>query len=355
MAEYISFQPSDFFSPTIYTGNGTAYGSGGNAITGVGFQPALTWIKCRTAGEDHVVTDAVRGVTKIIRPNGTYVESTATEGLNVFGSDGFTLGNSSQFNEDTEDYVSWNWKMGTTSGLTGGTITPTAYSISTTAGQSIIAYTGNVTSGATIPHGLGVTPQMIIIKNLPDVDSWVVYHEALGATKFLELDTTGAVSTATNRFNDTAPTSTVFSVGNSGGVNGDGKAIIAYCFAAIKGYSDFGSYRGNGNAAGPFIYTGFKPSFIMVKAYDATVNWTIRDDARDTFNPGYNYIYPNLNNAGTNIGPPATSGSYELDFLSNGFKIRNTDDKLNTSGSHYIYAAFGQTMVGTNGVVGTAR
>ena len=331
-------------------------GTGSSQTISCGFQPDITWVKCRNQAYSNRVADSARGYTKTLITNSTAAEN-ASAGTVMSGttSDGFTVVSDAGSNNSGDKYVGWSWKAGTTTGLTGGTITPTAYSISTTAGQSVIAYTGNVTSGATIPHGLGVTPQMIIIKNLPDVDSWVVYHEALGATKFLELDTTGAVSTATNRFNDTAPTSTVFSVGNSGGVNGDGKAIIAYCFAAIKGYSDFGSYRGNGNAAGPFIYTGFKPSFVMVKAYDATVNWTIRDDARDTFNPGYNYIYPNLNNAGTNIGPPATSGSYELDFLSNGFKIRNTDDKLNTSGSHYIYAAFGQTMVGTNGVVGTAR
>ena len=331
-------------------------GTGSSQTISCGFQPDITWVKCRNQAYSNRVADSARGYTKTLITNSTAAEN-ASAGTVMSGttSDGFTVVSDAGSNNSGDKYVGWSWIGGTTSGLSGGTITPSAYSFNATSGFGAYAFTGNGVSGATIAHGLGTKPGLIIVKELGTAGAWLVQHQSLGATKCIYLNTTAIADTDSTRWNDTEPTSTLFSLGDDGEVNGDTQTYIAYVWAAIKGYSDFGSYRGNGNAAGPFIYTGFKPSFIMVKAYDEVTNWTIRDDARDTFNPGYNYIYPNLNNAGTNIGPPATSGSYELDFLSNGFKIRNTDNKLNTSGSHYIYAAFGQTMVGTNGVVGTAR
>ena len=346
MAEYISFQPSDFFSPTIYTGNGVAYASGGNAITGVGFQPALTWIKCRTVGEDHVVTDAVRGVTKIIRPNGTYAESTATEGLNVFGSDGFTLGNSSQFNENTEDFISWNWKMGTTSGLTGGTITPSAYSINTTAGQSIIAYTGTG-SVATIPHGLAATPGLIITKSLVATQEWCVYHKSLGATKYIFLNETSASGTSSAYYNDVEPTSTLFTIGTAGPTNSS-SAMIAYCFTSITGYSKFGTYLGNGNADGMFVNTGFRPAYVLIKKTNGTGSWWVFDDKRLGYNPNTYRLYAD--------DTAVENTTAVIDFVSNGFKLRTTDGDLNGDGNNIIYAAFAEfPTVSSNDVPGVAR
>ena len=350
MAAYISFQPSDFFSSTLYTGNGVAYGSGGNAITGVGFQPALTWIKCRTVGEEPVITDAVRGVTKILRPNDTYAESTAAEGLNVFGSDGFTLGLSSQFNEDTEDYVSWNWKMGTTSGLTGGTITPSSYSLNTTARQSIIAYTGTG-SAATIPHGLGVVPNMIIVKALNAATDWAMYHTSNTSPPedYIQVLNTYAVAADNNlAWNDTAPTSTLFSV-NAGDTNATSKTHIAYCFADVKGYSKFGGYTGNGNIDGTFVYTGFRPAYLLFKRVSgATANWYCYDCKR----LGYNE-----ENASFQSNTAAVEAlNIEMYILSNGFKWRDTDTDLNASGAPYLYAAFAEfPFVSSNSIPGMAR
>ena len=326
-------------------------GTGSSQTISCGFQPDITWVKCRNQAYSNRVADSARGYTKTLITNSTAAEN-ASAGTVMSGttSDGFTVVSDAGSNNSGDKYVGWSWKAGTTTGLTGGTITPTAYSISTTAGQSVIAYTGNVTSGATIPHGLGVTPQMIIIKNLTDVDSWVVYHESLGNTKFLELDTNGAVSTATNRFNDTSPTSAVFSVGDSGGVNGSGKYLIAYCFATIQGYSKFGTYTGNGNADdGPFIYTGFRPAFLICKRTDGANNWKGTDDKRQ---PNYN-----LNNKTFNLDTAGVESTEDnCDYLSNGFKLRRNGNDVNGSGYTYIYAAFSEfPIVSSNDVPTVAR
>ena len=341
---------ASFHSDNIWDGTGVSQ------TISCGFQPDMTWVKVRNQAYSNRVADSVRGYTKTLITNSTAAEN-ASAGTVMSGTtaDGFTVVSDSGSNESGNNYVGWSWKAGTTTGLSGGTITPTAYSFNTTAAQSVIAYTGNGVAGATIPHGLGVIPTMIIVKCLSTTGSWPLYHAALGATKYLELNTTSAEQTGTTRWNDTAPTSTLVSLGTTANVNGDTLTYVAYCFADVKGYSRMGSYEGSGDADGPFVYTGFKPSFVMIKNSSSVLNWTTRDNARDTFNPGYNYIYPNLNNAGTDIGPPATSGSYPVDFYSTGFKINNTDTKVNEAQSTFVYAAFGQTIVGTNGVVATAR
>ena len=351
---YTSFQPKDHFQTKIYTGNGTAFGSGGNALTGVGFQPDLTWIKSRSAGEDPVVTDSVRGTTKIIRPSGTAAESTASEGLNTFGSDGFTVGNSDQFNTNSGTYVSWNWKAGTTSGIAGSpSITPTSYSFNATAGFSIIKYTGTG-SAATLPHGLGTAPQMIIQKNLADTENWQVYHRYIlawgseGKERYLTLNTTNGLNTQTSRWNDTAPTSTLFTIGSDSSVNGSGENCIAYCFAPVKGFSKFNYFKGNAEANGPMIYTGFKPAFLVIKRMNAGADygWGVYDNKRAGYNDNNRTLY---------FTTSAEDGGGYVNFFSNGFKMISSSAWQNSSNNLFLYWAFGQPIVGSNGVTATAR
>lgn len=339
---------TSFAESKIYTGTGSS-----QTITGLGFEPDFTWIKCRGQGYGNRLFNTVQGATVYTQSNATSTGTDANS-LSAWTSDGFTVISALETNANTEKYVSWNWKAGTTSGIAGSpSITPAGYTFNATSGFSVLKWAGTGSNG-TLPHGLGVAPQMIIVKRL-EGSNWICGHESLGWTKSIIFNEAEQVVTNT-RWQDTSPTSTLFYVDDDTTVNASGSNYIAYVWAGVKGYSRMGSYQGNGDSDGPFVYTGFRPSFVMIKCYDANVNWTNRDNARDIFNPGYNYIYPNLNNAGTNITIAAgMTGSYPVDFYATGFKINNTDDKLNTSGDHYIYAAFGQTIVGTNGVVGTAR
>ena len=340
---------TDFFNTVLYTGNGTAIGSSGNAITGVGHQPDLVWIKSRTTGEEHVITDSIRGTTKTIKPNSTAAEYTSAEGLNTFGSDGFTVGNSDQFNTNSENYVSWNWKAGTTSGIntTGADITPSAYSMNATSGISIIKYTGNGTDGAKIAHGLGAVPEMMIIKRLDNSNYWAVYHKS-DNTDYLVFNASDAMSDAPI-WKDTAPTSVYYQTDNSGSVNASGDNLVAYCFKSVTGYSKIGSYIGNGNADGTFVYTGFKPAYILIKKTSATDHWVVMDNKRQ----GYNFDNELLLPSDTRV--EEDGASYGVDILSNGFKCRTTDGWTNASGQSYIYMAFGQSLVGSNNIPCTAR
>jgi hypothetical protein len=333
----------DYFNTKLYTGNGST-----QSITGVGFQPDLNWTKGRNVGTFHMLTDAVRGVTKAIQSNTTTAEQTFASGLTSFNSDGFTAGNSDDINGNY-NYASWNWKAnGTGSANTDGTISSTV-SANTTSGFSIVSWTGNATAGATIGHGLGVTPKVIILKGTDQTDGWFVQHQDLGATKFLRLQDTNAVTTQTNVWNDTAPTSNVFSVGNGSGTNGNGNQFITYCFAEKTGYSKFGSFTGNNNADGTFVYTGFKPAFVMIKRTDNTSNWLLYDNKREGYNQANDYLNPDNSNA-------EGGGDNYLDLLSNGFKTRVASQSINVSGASYIYMAFAEApLVGTNNVPCTAR
>ena len=325
----------------LYTGNG-----GTNAITGVGHQPDLTWIKDRDNVRNHVLTDAVRGVTKNIFSNTTGTESTDTSTLTAFNSDGFTLGNGTKVNGNSINFASWNWKAnGAGSANTAGSINSTV-SANTTAGFSICSWTGTG-SNATIGHGLGAIPKFIIVKKLSGADSWTTYHASLGATKKINFDT-GAAGTQSDRWNDTSPTDTLFSIGTNGSVNTSGATYIAYCFAEKKGYSKFGSYTGNGNVDGPFVYTGFKPAWVMTKPSSATGDWYMHDNKRDGYNPQNDYLKANATDAESN-------NDDRIDLLSNGFKIRITHSSQNSNGVTYIYMAFGQSIVGSNNVPATAR
>tara|TARA_R100000049_G_C1949970_1_gene97085 strand:- start:8 stop:1030 length:1023 start_codon:yes stop_codon:yes gene_type:complete len=338
---YISFQPSDFFNTKLYTGTGAS-----NAVTGVGFQPDFTWIKNRDVTDFHVLTDVARGVTKYIKSDDTTAETTNAESLKSFDSDGFTVGNMNEVNTNTEDYASWNWKAGTTSGLTGGTITPSSYSINTTSGFGMYKYVGNTTSGATIAHGLGVIPKFIMVKSTDQTSNWQLQHVSTGPTKYLELNSNIAAGTSTSRWNDTAPTSTVFSLGNTNTVNDASYNYIAYVWADVKGYSKFSSYTGNAAVDGQFIYTGFRPAFVMIKRYNTTGNWTLWDSKRAGYNTNNAEFQPNLTSA------EGTSDRFDL--LSNGFKMRDSSPTIN-DGS-YIYMAFAESpFVNSSGVPTNAR
>ena len=336
-------KPSDFFNIVLYTGNG-----GTQTISGVGFQPDFVWGKGRTSTEYHQLYDAVRSATKVIFSTTDDAEETKSAGLTAFNSDGFVLGSDDGLNKNTISQVAWNWKAGTSfsnsAGANGASIASTG-SINTTAGFSIIKYTGSG-SNATIAHGLGVVPKMIIFKNLSSAVDWRVYHTALGNTNRLCLNDTSASNNDDSAFNDTSPTSTVFSVGGSSSTNAG--TMIAYCFAEKQGYSKFGSYIGNGNANGPFVYTGFKPAFVMVKRTDATGDWHMADNKRLGYNPDQNDLFANLSNA-------EDSGNF-TNILSNGFKLINSEATHNGSGNSFIYMAFAENpFVASNFNPATAR
>jgi hypothetical protein len=332
----------------LYIGNGST-----NNITGVGFQPDMTWLKMTSNTDNHTLFDVVRGVTKRIFPNLTQAEGTEATSLTAFNTDGFTLGADGLANGNTEDFASWNWKAGTAvSGNTGGSGSYKTYtgSVNTTSGFSIIKYEGNGTNGMTIPHHLGVAPKMIITKNLSATGDWYTYHEFIGNTKVMLLNTDSAASGADIGFwNNTSPTSSVFSVGGSTAVNGNGNSIIAYCFAEVPGFSKIGVYTGNGNADGPFVYCGFKPTFILMKRNlgNSFDDWFIFDNKRDGFNPNNKKISPN-----EDVAESSDTGLFDL--LSNGFKLRTNNSNNNGDGGNFIYMAFGQTLVGTNNIPNNA-
>jgi len=338
-------KPNEYFNTVLYTGNG-----GTNNITGVEFQPDFTWIKSRTqVGANHRLIDSVRGATKLLYSNATNAEDTDIDSLTSFNSDGFTLGSAGGVNANTESYASWNWLAGGTGvSNTQGSIASTV-SVNTTSGFSVVSYTGNGTAGATIGHGLGATPAMFIIKNRSSAgEHWVVYHQSISPSNMLYFNLTNAQDPA-NQFNSTAPTANVFSVGGNIMVNATSNNYVAYCFAEKKGFSKFGSYAGNNNADGTFVYTGFSPSFLLVKRYGGgTQNWVIYDNKRNTYNLTNSVLRPNTSDAET-----TNNG---VDLLSNGFKFRSSDGDSNGYSDGYIYMAFAETpLVGTNNIPTTAR
>ena len=336
-------KPTDYFNTVLYTGNGTA----GRTVTGVGFQPQWLWIKERSNVSTHSLTDIVRGASKRLQSSATDAEfDTGTDNVRSFDSDGFTVGTGGQVNENTETYVCWNWLAGgTASSNTDGGIT-SSVSANTTAGFSIVSYTGTG-SAATVGHGLGVALSLYIVKNRSSAQAWRVFVSSLGADKILRLNATNAPSTDTSMWNNTSPTSSVFSIGTPAQVNTSGENYIAYCFAEKKGYSKFGSYTGDGNANGNFNYLGFKPSFILLKGSN-TENWSMYDNKRLGYNVDNNVLYPNAS---------STEGtSDDIDFLSNGFKIRRQTGLLNDNNVEYIYMAFAEApFVTSTGIPTTAR
>ena len=336
---------SEHFNPVTYTGNT----SNGHAITGVGFNPDFVWIKSRNQADfSHMLYDVVRTAVSgpfELRSNATNAQSTDSSGLVSFDSNGFTLNSGGYVN--TGNFVSWNWKAGgSPSSNTDGSIT-SSVSANTTNGFSIVTYTGTG-SNATVGHGLGSVPKMIIIKGYSNTPNWQVYHASYGNTGGGQLNLTNAFS-GDGMFQNTTPTNSVFSLGTSGNVNGSGQTMVAYCFADVKGFSKFASYTGNGSTDGTFVYTGFKPAFVLIKKSSGSASWMMYDNARDPDNVAGNYLYANESAA-------AQTASQGMDFLSNGIKMTNTFGDANESGQTYIYMAFAEApLVGSNNVPANAR
>ena len=319
---------------TTYTGNGSTQ-SISNDVNTVSFQPDFVWIKSRNQATNHALFDSVRGTGKVLQSNTTAAEATDNTTLTAFNASGFSLGaaaGSYVVNTSTYTFVGWNWKAGGTAvSNTAGTIT-SSVSANTTAGFSVVTYTGTG-ANATVGHGLGVAPGMIIVKQRSAVQSWPVYHVSNGAANVVYLDLTNATSSST-AWQSTAPAATVFSIGTSAATNTNAATYVAYCWAPVAGYSAFGSYTGNGSADGPFVYTGFRPRWIMTKSSSAVEQWLIYDTARDTYN------YANLGLLPASSIAESTYG--QIDILSNGFKMRGTGSSWNGSGTTYIYAAYAE-------------
>jgi hypothetical protein len=340
--------PSKNFNTVIYTGDGNTT----NAITGVGFQPDFTWIKHRTATYNHALFDTVRGATKELASNTTGAEATETTSLKSFNADGFTLGDKGGVNNSTgsaNNFVAWNWKAATAfsndaSATSVGSI-DSAGKVNVDAGFSIIGWAGTGNAG-TIAHGLSKAPEMIWVKNRNKTSQFAVYYG--DNTDYLALTDSDATADYAGYWNDTSPTSTVFSVGSDGDVHGaSNQNVIAYCFHSVDGYSKVSSYVGNGSAGsanqfdGTFVYTGFQPKFLLFKRLDTGARWYMWDDAREPHNPMDSW----LNAEGTNVETTELTSGYEqqLDFLSNGFKLKGPSGGINSNGKTYVYIAFAET------------
>ena len=346
--------PGLFFNTVLYTGNGTT----DHAITGVGFQPDWTWLKKRSNTDDHILQDVVRTATKYLISNSTAAEATYAEGFKSFDSDGFTLGNANNTNQNTHTFAAWNWKAGGSASSNGnGSITSTV-SANTTSGFSIVSYTGTG-SVATVGHGLGAAPKLIIVKTRSlSGEAWPVDSRA--ASGIVYLNETGAKGSYgdSSPFPSTAPTSTVFSIGTPNNTNGSGATYIAYCFAEVKGFSKFGQYNGNGSTDGTFVYTGFRPAFVINKRTDSSTggSWILQDNKRgdNVRNPVDLSLSPTNNQTESDWGD-----TFDCDYLSNGFKWRmnGTGGYNNASGGTYIYMAFAEHPFVTEGTkaAGTAR
>ena len=348
---------SSFMNTKLWEGDGNA----SRAITGVGFQPDFVWIKNRDTARWNSLFDVIRGTTKSIYSNENNVETTHSTSLLSFDSDGITIGSDLNVNYSGDSIVGWNWKAnGAGSANTDGSLASTV-SANTTSGFSIVKYTGNATN-STVGHGLGVVPKMIIIKDLDQADNWNCYNASLGNDSHIHLNLDNGASGSSTYWQDTNPTSSVFSIESGNDVNYSGHDFIAYVFADVAGYSKMGSYTGNGqNGDGTFIYTGFKPSYVLIKQSNTTGNWALSDNQRLT-NSGSqdggkgNYV-PHMLAANSATGESGFGGgaSNQIDYLSNGFKMRDNGAYGNTDGGTYIYMAFGQTLVGTNNIPATAK
>ncbi len=342
-------KPTDYFNTKLYSGSGSA-----SNITGVGFQPDWVWIKCRTNAVSHSLNDSVRGANKQLESNDSGMETSFTNALTAFGSDGFTVDTSGETGQSGRTYASWNWlgANGTASN-SDGSITTTV-SANTTSGFSIIDFTGNETNSS-VGHGLGVAPSMFIMKRYTDdgyasTSEWYTYHKSLASDKYLRLQSTAAVATNDGSlWNTSTPvTSSVINIGFNANSNHTGNKTIIYAFAEKQGYSKFGSYTGNGNADGTFVYTGFKPAFVILKNTNAAQDWSMKDNKRPGYNVTDDILYPNGNYAEGSGG--------DIDIVSNGFKIRTTAANTNGSGNTFIYMAFAESpFVGSNFVPNNAR
>ncbi len=313
--------PAQYFNTVTYTGNGAS----SHAITGVGHQPDFVWIKRRDSAVNHLLHDSIRGVTKLLVSNTTGADDVNTNILLGFDSDGFRVGANSASNVSSGTFVSWNWKESATSGF------------------DIISYTGNAT-GRTISHSLSAVPKWIIVKNRSSSENWIVYHVSVGNGKRVGLNQTNAESSTAQSWGGTTPTSSVITLGTSSGTNANGDDFIMYAFADVKGFSKFGKYSANNNADGPFVYLGFRPAWLMLKVIDGnTGGWDMYDSARAAdviFNNNEEMLQANASALETS--------NDAVQFLSNGFKIRNTNTTANNNGGTYIYMAFAEEPLVAN-------
>jgi hypothetical protein len=338
-------KPSDYFETVLYTGNGST-----QSITSLDFQPDWVWLKQRNTTRSHWLFDSVRGATERLHSDDTSAEATDTSTLTSFNSNGFSLGSSVGINQSSGTYASWNWKAGgTASSNTDGSIT-SSVSANQDAGFSIVSYTGNATAGATIGHGLGSVVKFAIFKRRNSSGNWQVYHHSIGNDHVLKLNGTDAKLDDNTFLNDTSPSSSLITLGAGGLVNGNGDTHICYAFAEKQGFSKFGSYTGNGNADGTFVYTGQKSAFVMIKRTDSATGgyWVMFDNKRNTFNVMDKYLFAQASDA--------EDTSNLIDFYSNGFRPIVSNLMHNGSGASYIYMAFAENpFVTSTGVPACAR
>ena len=358
--------PQDYFKTVLWTGQTTGEDMTWDGTTGtvtVGFQPDLVWGKNRDFANYNELTDSVRGATRSIYTNDPTSEGVDPEKLKSFYSNGFSIGNAPGYNKSGDKHVAWCWKAGGTpsGGFTGteamvdgvettcsalassasASITPTAMSVNTKAGFSIVKYTGTG-ANATVPHGLDKAPEFVVIKNLDKSAFWPVWHKGLGQDDYLRLDDSPSIAVYTGAWNSTIPNNSVVSLGVSNILNegtvGQNQHIM-YCWHSVEGYSKLGSYTGNGSPDGPFVYTGFRPAWLLIKRTDALDNWLIQDSTRTPFNWTCNMLVANNSNQENTTEAEST---YGRDYLSNGFKIRASHSSHNATNGTYIYAAFAE-------------
>nr|BAR24413.1 hypothetical protein [uncultured Mediterranean phage uvMED] len=332
---------SKYFDTKLWTGDGSTT----RAITGLEFSPDLCWTKARSIGFGHRLWDTVRGATKRLESHATTAEATEANGVKSFDSSGFTIGNDGNVNQNNYTFVSWNWDAGTSTVTNNDGSIASQVRAQPSAGFSICTYTGNGTGGASIGHGLNAAVEFLIVKDRSAVASWHIQHSAIGNTSAIFLNSTSAAVSNGAYWNNTSPTSSVFTVGTADGMNGSGNTYVAYCFAPVAGYSAMGSYTGNGSSDGPFIHTGFRPAFLIIKNAAQANSWFIMDTTRNTYNVVGNYLLAESSAA-------ETSNSW-VDILSNGFKIRSTATGNNNSGIQNLFIAFAENPFQANG--GLAR
>ena len=342
-----SINPKDYFNTVLYTGNGST-----NNITGVGFQPDWIWCKERSQTESNMLHDVHMNAGDYIRSNTADGLSNSGEMFKSITSTGFTVGTRSEVNENSQTYVNWSWKGGGTPSANNVGATASSVSVNTTSGFSVVTWTGTG-SATTVGHGLGATPELIIIKNKTDSVNWMFFTRAMIAPsatnkEFFELNATAGLQANGSATTFTSTSDTTFGVGTDNKLNGSGDAMVAYVFAPKKGFSKFGKYTGNGNADGTFVYTGFRPAFVIQKQ-QATRDWTTADNRRaNSFNAINARLNPNTSNS--------EGANNLIDFVSNGFKCRGTESNSNTSNGTYLYLAFAENpIVGSNNVPGVAR
>jgi len=350
--------PSEYFHTQLYAGDGNDDRSITNDANAGNFSPDWLWLKNRSGTNSNALVDTTRGATKVLRSNATNAEETEANGIQAFETDGFQIGSGGLVNTNGNDYVAWQWKAngGTTSSNSNGSITSTVQA-NTTAGFSIVTYVSNNTEGATFGHGLSSTPDLVIVKGRDSADNWAVFNgTSTTNSRSLHLDTNdGEIPVSSYNFwnlywDETRPSSTVVTLGVDAKVNKSGNEnFVSYCFHSVKGYSKIGKYTGNGNSDGPFIYTGFKPAWLLFKQTSANgENWRIFDNKRSPFNQVDDHLFASSNSV--------ENDETGCDFLSNGFKWKNSDAHQNGNGATYVYMAFAEhPFVSSKGVPVTAR